>query len=253
MGLFSNKKKQEQKQTNDIPNTNIDNNANIPVEYQGPNVLGSFEHPSAFIYGQPVQIKVNDEDHTVVQAGMFIKDSNVLEKLPDLPQSVLEGGTDAGLPVRLTIKTINAETAQALVNQLTAMPNLMLATVGTVKTRINQRGVAQIEFVIPFGAFVMISADTNGQPLVTTTNISVSGSEDKTSSHSQPYHVRQSAQNRQQSTPLNDKQEDNENEQPKFNINSGINSVSDEDFTTSNQTTFDQSGNDDFNSKLNDL
>lgn len=253
MGLFSNKKKQEKKQTNDIPNTNIDNNANIPVEYQGPNVLGSFEKASAFIYGQPVQIKVNDEDNTVVQAGMFVKDPNVLEKLPDLPQSVLEGVTDAGLPVRLTIKTINAETAQALVNQLTAMPNLMLATAGTVKTRINQRGVTQIEFVIPFGAFVMISADTNGQPLVTTTNISISSSEDKVASHSQPYHVRQSTQNRQYSTSFNDRQEDSENEQPESNTNSDTNSVSNADFTASDHTSFNQSENDDFDSKLNDL
>lgn len=191
MSIFGKKKKNTKQQTpaKDLKTADVSAEQK-PIAYQGPNVLGVLAGSTAFIYGQPIHIKVNSSDPKVVQAGMFIKDSDALAKLPNVPSSILASVTEQGLPVRLTINTANSETAQALVNQLSAMPDLMMATVGTVTTRTNRQGIRQIELLIPFGAFIMISTNNTGEPTVTTTNITVS---DNTSTSAEPESERKQA------------------------------------------------------------
>lgn len=210
MSIFGKKKKNAKQQTpaNDLKTADISAEQK-PIAYQGPNVLGVLAGSTAFIYGQPIHIKVNSSDPKVVQAGMFIKDSDALAKLPNVPSSILASVTEQGLPVRLTINTANSETAQALVNQLSAMPDLMMATVGTVTTRTNRQGIRQIELLIPFGAFIMISTNNTGEPTVTTTNITVS---DNTSTSAEP------ESERKQAPSFNTEPEPrNEPSQPSFN------------------------------------
>lgn len=220
MSIFGKKKKNAKQQTpaNDLKTADVGAEQK-PIAYQGPNVLGVLAGSTAFIYGQPIHIKVNSGDPKVVQAGMFIKDSDALAKLPNVPSSILASVTEQGLPVRLTINTANSETAQALVNQLSAMPDLMMATVGTVTTRTNRQGIRQIELLIPFGAFIMISTNNVGEPTVTTTNITVS---DNTSTSAEPrrsYHPTEPESDRQQAPSFNTKPEPSVSEpsQPSFN------------------------------------
>lgn len=210
MSIFGKKKKNTKQQTpaKDLKTADVSAEQK-PIAYQGPNVLGVLAGSTAFIYGQPIHIKVNSSDPKVVQAGMFIKDSDALAKLPNVPSSILASVTEQGLPVRLTINTANSETAQALVNQLSAMPDLMMATVGTVTTRTNRQGIRQIELLIPFGAFIMISTNNTGEPTVTTTNITVS---DNTSTSAEP------ESERKQAPSFNTEPEPrNEPSQPSFN------------------------------------
>lgn len=210
MSIFGKKKKNTKQQTpaKDLKTADVSAKQK-PIAYQGPNVLGVLAGSTAFIYGQPIHIKVNSSDPKVVQAGMFIKDSDALAKLPNVPSSILASVTEQGLPVRLTINTANSETAQALVNQLSAMPDLMMATVGTVTTRTNRQGIRQIELLIPFGAFIMISTNNTGEPTVTTTNITVS---DNTSTSAEP------ESERKQAPSFNTEPEPrNEPSQPSFN------------------------------------
>lgn len=210
MSIFGKKKKNTKQQTpaKDLKTADVSAEQK-PIAYQGPNVLGVLAGSTAFIYGQPIHIKVNSSDPNVVQAGMFIKDSDALAKLPNVPSSILASVTEQGLPVRLTINTANSETAQALVNQLSAMPDLMMATVGTVTTRTNRQGIRQIELLIPFGAFIMISTNNTGEPTVTTTNITVS---DNTSTSAEP------ESERKQAPSFNTEPEPrNEPSQPSFN------------------------------------
>ena len=249
MSIFGKKKKNAKQQTsaNDLKTADVSAEQK-PIAYQGPNVLGVLAGSTAFIYGQPIHIKVNSGDPKVVQAGMFIKDSDALAKLPNVPSSILASVTEQGLPVRLTINTANSEIAQALVNQLSAMPDLMMATVGTVTTRTNRQGNRQIELLIPFGAFIMISTNVTGEPTVTTTNITVSDNA-STSADRQSYRPTEPETEQQQAPSFNTEPEPSVSEpsQPSFN---------DTNTKPADDSTFDlddSDDKDDFQRKLDDL
>lgn len=250
MGLFNKNKKN--KQNKKLADTNISQDGNIASvnEYQGPNILGAISDPSIFVYGHPINVKVTDDDPSKVQAGLFAKNIDGLAQVYSNDILANLNTTADGLPIRITIETPNADTAQALVTQLLTTHNLMLALSGVASTRINRQGMQQIELVVPFGSFIIINAANDGHAEITTTKIEL---DDNKPSEVEPQMVNKPDTRPEMSSSFD---EDTEPQVNEYTDNNVLDDSTDTDSYEQNRSSAPDTNDDfknQFNDRLNDL
>lgn len=176
MGLFKHKNKATKDVNDTKTKTTIKADDTLStVEYQGPNVLGVFNQPSVFIYGHPANVKLSNDHNTDVQINLFVKQPALLGTI--YQSNLLADTADDGtLPLKVLITTDDAILAKTLLDRLTNTNNLMIAATGVADTYLTKSGIRRAKLIVPFGSFMIISANGNGKNEITTTAITSNSS-----------------------------------------------------------------------------